>query len=151
MLVPTLHCRIPRVGRHCTGPASEPTTSFQVCCVDCLLCLPHLDSSGKIETHHPIVAALVSAGANVNAQASADGATPLAVASYYDSGWAVLLEAGADPTVAATCVCAWRLTVVWIQIRCRRDRLGPLEVQHCPSTLHSTAPARCIALPHHAA
>ena len=110
--MPTLHCRILTVGRHCTERASEPTTSFQVCCAECSLCLPHLNSSGKIEAHHPIIAALVAAGANVNAQSRADRATPLVVASYYDSGWAVLLEAscGADPTVAATCVCALRLS-----------------------------------------
>ena len=135
--MPTLHCRILTVGRHCTERASEPTTSFQVCCAECSLCLPHLNSSGKIEAHHPIIAALVAAGANLNAQSRADRATPLVVASYYDSGWAVLLEAGADPTVAATCVCALRFgagetgSALWRYIRTTLHRLPTWMCSEC--------------------
>ena len=135
--MPTLHCRILTVGRHCTERASEPTTSFQVCCAECSLCLPHLNSSGKIEAHHPIIAALVAAGANVNAQSRADRATPLVVASYYDSGWAVLLEAGADPTVAATCVCALRFGA---------GETGSALWRYIRTTLHRDCPHGCAQI-----
>ena len=45
---------------------------------------------------------LLAAGAEINATVKSDGATPLIIASYYDSEWSKLLEAKADPTIACT-------------------------------------------------